>query len=808
MSRKRKITLSAITLLLIICTAISASYAFYTFTVGTPLELSTTADIPDCIALSMTGAGINLSGDSAAPISDVKALSSTNYRYSFTVSNACGEASNLKIALAPVNGSTMPNRALKYVLIEQSASVPTQGLYLTNNPEKMFTKQIISDAKKGYEVDIETGYELLNTSIDAGSTKSYYLYLWVDYYEGDKNQSGDLNNSTMNTIFDARLIVSDYSAAEGGTVTLANAVLAKESSSDYTSSQDGSIYRVVDQNGVRYEGKDPDNYVWYNCTDDNDTSTCERWRIIGVFNGADVGLDSSKKYTKIARSTPLETLMVWDTGGENDWVNSTLNAYLNGEYLSSLSTTAQTMIATYNNKYSLWHLRGPDSTTYEYAAGWYEIEKNTGTPGYRNGTAGAADAAKEYAIGLMYPSDYGYAAYGTACNNESTETLYNYGGSCAAVDWLLYSEGNEWLISPYAGRSDYAFFVYVDYGRYVDYVSVYNEFAARPVLYLEADVLVKDGNGSEENPYKLHYEAPPKEYLSDYVLALESSDDYTSKADGTIYRVVNQNGVRYEGKNPDNYVWYNCTDDNDTTTCERWRIIGVFDGADIGLEAGKNYTKIARSTPIANMAWDSTSPHEHDWVNSTLYQYLNGTYLTSILSAGAREKIAKYNNQYSTWHLLGPTSSEFENYYTPDMYQAERDITIGHKGYRNGVAGAADVAKEAAIGLMYPSDYGYAAYGSTCNNESTEPLNNYNTCAAVDWLMYYNPDEGYYYEWLISPVTGTSNLASGVFGGYGGHVGFTFVDAENLAVRPVLYLEASVEKKEGQGTYDLPYELG
>jgi len=303
--------------------------------------------------------------------------------------------------------------------------------------------------------------------------------------------------------------------------SLSETVLALERSEDYTSSQDGSIYRVVNQNGVRYEGKDPDNYVWYNCTDDNDTSTCERWRIIGVFDGTDVGLDPSKKYTKIARSTPLETEMAWDCDdansdgdcisiydsleSENDWVNSTLNQYLNGEYLSSLSTTAQEMIAEHNGKYSLWHLRGTDSDTHKtlYAAGWYEIERNTGTAGYRNGIEGDADAAKEAAIGLMYLSDYGYAAYGSSCNNENTETVYNYGGSCGAVDWLLYSPGMQWFISPIAGYAGGAFIMLGKSGGYVSSHGASFNHSARPVLYLEANVGIEPGDGSAENPYKL-----------------------------------------------------------------------------------------------------------------------------------------------------------------------------------------------------------------------------------------------------------------------------------------------------------------
>jgi len=574
--------------------------------------------------------------------------------------------------------------------------------------------------------------------------------------------------------------------------TLSDTVLALEGDTDYTSSQDGTIYRVVDQNGVRYEGKNPDNYVEYNG---------ELWRIIGTFNGSDMNLDPSKKYTKIARSTQLETYMEWDYNPsetiqyENDWVNSTLNAYLNGEYLSSLSTTAQEMIAEHNGKYSLWHLRGTDITTDQslYAAGWYEIERSTGTPGYRNGVLGAADAAKEAAIGLMYPSDYGYAAYGSSCNNENTETLSNYEGSCGAVDWLLYLDNLysfEWLISPSADSSGGVFGVAGEGGGYVSIDSVSEAYPARPVLYLSSEVEIVGGNWSEENPYKLHYEAP-KEYLSDYVLALESEDDYTSKADGSIYRVVDQNGIRYEGKNPDNYVEYNG---------ELWRIIGTFNGSDMNLDPNKEYTKIIKATPLDTyMAWDSTLPCENDWVNSTLNQYLNGEYLGS-LSTTAQDQIAKYNDKYSLWHLRGTDSATHETLYAAGWYDIERNT--GTPGYRNGVLGDADASKEAAIGLMYPSDYGYAAYGSSCNNESTETLFNYKgSCAAVDWLLYSD-----YWESLISPYAGNSGYAFWVYGNVGGYVYGSTVNGV-IAARPALYLEADVEIEPQDGTAENPHKL-
>ena len=38
------------------------------------------------------------------------------------------------------------------------------------------------------------------------------------------------------------------------------------------------------------------------------------------------------------------------------------------------------------------------------------------------------------------------------------------------------------------------------------------------------------------------------------------------------------NNIRYIGANPNNYVYFNCSDylNQSDSTCEKWRIIGVF----------------------------------------------------------------------------------------------------------------------------------------------------------------------------------------------------------------------------------------
>jgi len=304
---------------------------------------------------------------------------------------------------------------------------------------------------------------------------------------------------------------------------------------------------------------------------------------------------------------------------------------------------------------------------------------------------------------------------------------------------------------------------------------------------VECDAVASNSGGTLENS------------LSNAVLSKVSNGEYTSSQDNTKYVVRHEEveyqgttydaGVRFEGKNPDNYVRFNGN--------EEWRIIGVFEGSTIGLEPGKQYTKIINGVPIMYYeAWDhqfinDEPTGENDWTNSTLNTYLNGEYLQSLTD---ESKIAKYNGNYNTWHLRG---SYADDIYVTDWYLAERITGT------SGLEGSAVASTTGAIGLMYPSDYGYAAYGDSCNKASTE-LNNYfaGRCTPVDWLA------TEYDQWSISPAPASNNAAFCISGGDGWNGEVVTNDVYlGIAVRPVLYLEASVEVDSGTGTKLDPYVL-
>ena len=257
--------------------------------------------------------------------------------------------------------------------------------------------------------------------------------------------------------------------------------------------------QVVNENGYRYEGKNPNNYIWFNN---------EYWRIIGVFDSASHGV-SGKNLVKIIRAESLEGL-AWHKSNTNDWTASSFKLLLNGAYYNAQDGTSSgycygySTTATANCDYTkkgiqsgyrgmianvTWHLGGYSSTSATSSA-FYGYER--GTTVY----SGRPTSTTGY-IGLMYPSDYGYSVLSSSCTR--TTNLGSYGSAtCAGQSWL-YGKGYEWTLTPISSDSNKVFYLY-SYG-YVRNNPAYEGYGSRPVLYLDASVYKIDGDGSLNNPY-------------------------------------------------------------------------------------------------------------------------------------------------------------------------------------------------------------------------------------------------------------------------------------------------------------------
>ena len=65
-------------------------------------------------------------------------------------------------------------------------------------------------------------------------------------------------------------------------------------------------YDDTEDKNLRYIGNSPKNYVYFNCTDPNNTKTCEKWRIIGAMNNIEDSEGEKSVHLKIMRSESIQ----------------------------------------------------------------------------------------------------------------------------------------------------------------------------------------------------------------------------------------------------------------------------------------------------------------------------------------------------------------------------------------------------------------------------------------------------------------------------------------------------------------------
>ena len=278
--------------------------------------------------------------------------------------------------------------------------------------------------------------------------------------------------------------------------------VSKTNLNDYVISLAGSTQgtgQVVNEKGYRYEGKNPNNYVWFND---------ELWRIIGVFDSASHGV-SGKYLVKIIRADTLDGL-AWHKSNTNDWTAASLNKLLNGEYYNAQDgtdtgycygySTSMTINCDYTQKGIQAGYRSMIANVTWYLGGYSSNSATTEAfYGYERGTtvySGRPTSTTGY-IGLMYPSDYGYSVLSTSCTRTTNLGSYNK-ASCGGQSWL-YGKGYEWTLSPYSSSSYYVFYLLYNGSLGNNYANY--GYGHRPVLYLDSSVYKIDGDGSVGNPY-------------------------------------------------------------------------------------------------------------------------------------------------------------------------------------------------------------------------------------------------------------------------------------------------------------------
>jgi len=305
----------------------------------------------------------------------------------------------------------------------------------------------------------------------------------------------------------------------------------------YESETNGLEQDDTTDKNIRYVGASPKNYLKFNN---------EIWRIIGVFNNIttidelELGKEKKELLVKIVRNESLGNYS-WDTtdstinngDGINEWSQADLMYELNCDGSSNsiycrdetkdgyLSDITSGTVYWYDNKnnskvgkydYSKnikisainqianveWNLGGTSSGTSSSASALSSYTQERGTTHVSNPADGVTRTNTwDGKIGLMYPSDYGYASTNKACRNQmnsSTNNEYN----CKYDNWLFTGLW-EWTFSPYYNNTTNTRSIYSDGRVYVS--GARNGHAVRPALFLKSDVVISGGTGTESDPY-------------------------------------------------------------------------------------------------------------------------------------------------------------------------------------------------------------------------------------------------------------------------------------------------------------------
>ena len=517
----KKTYLIMLSVILVLVTMIGTSFGFFmkvdekdvNYQTGIlSIELVTSGDD--------LGQTINLYN--TVPMTDEEGKALSPYKFKVTNTGTLNYKFDLKLVLdqTVMNEDGCTNNTLDYSNVKIMVNNNEPVLLSSLNDSIILANTTLAPKKS---ITLEVRMWLDENTTNQAIGKHFHAKLATDGYAVYTEEEKGANLAT--------LITNKYNDNKDATPVVNNSI-------NYYYASSESLMQDVGNN-IRYYGANPNNYIYFNCDDysNQSSSTCEVWRIIGVFDGK----------VKIMRGSSIGSYS-WDTSastvnsgrgynqwGENgDYKGADLMKILNPGYSNNSDLDSSGASITVNNSLyydgqsgtcyngqsnatttcdftktglkndqtrnliskTLYYLGGYNSTSV-YSDQMYEYERGTNL-----GTSPYASSTWEGYIALPYPSDYGYAADFNSC----TLQLGSYNNtSCTSANWMksifsFYS----WLFPPCFGYSSSAWYVSMSvvYGNLYSYV--YNAFGVSPVLYLESNALI-DGatTGTSDNPYKL-----------------------------------------------------------------------------------------------------------------------------------------------------------------------------------------------------------------------------------------------------------------------------------------------------------------
>ncbi len=490
--------------------------------------------------VAQIGAGAKSNVDiNAKTVDDLKFEVSKDINLSvdqFNFASGAGNLSNNAIAKASLRANASKNTATYnyYVYFNVSSN---EFIYTTsdNKPEIVLT---ITDPN-GAEVTSIDGLTYVNATNADGTVVNGFdittykgLITVANNHEITSNSSKNYTNQEWN--FKVTFINLDTNQAANDNKTLTGEVLIQKEEivtlanyvkSQYTGTQgennlylhDSTLENGAGDNSYRYAGSSEttNNFVCFGY--DSTDGTCPNdnlYRIIGVFDGevklikydyakstllgtdgdysntySGLGYSSSSNGTNKGQNSQAEIGgYYWNRNGTNTWSESQLNTVnLNKNYINNIGTKWSKKISDHT-----WKVGGNtrDNIVGQTVPTTYQNEINSPAT---NKTVNAK-------VGLMYVSDYGYAA----SSSSWSIALNSYNNANVIANNWMYMGLYDWTLAPQTDYSNAAFIVNitgdgVDCYVYDDSVNI--SMAVRPVLYLKSSTSYVSGDGTMSKPF-------------------------------------------------------------------------------------------------------------------------------------------------------------------------------------------------------------------------------------------------------------------------------------------------------------------
>lgn len=471
-----KYLLISLIVLLVLLVIATGTYAWFTW--RSTSNTSLTMNIGKLADVTFNS-GNDISTSTLAPVYNYTDGEKTTFSINNKDTTGASLDYNIKLNITSI-ANELKSSDLKYVLLKDNTIVK----------EGNFSTMVVG------------ANTIYSNSITSSGTTNFTFYLYID--GNSENNLNMINKSLVGNItveaqekqYETFSTVIENLMSDGEYETVTN------NGVDY---QYNTVNSLMDDNygNIRYYGSSPNNYVYFNCDDysNQSSSTCEVWRIIGLFND-----QIEPSLIKIVRNDSIGTYQTTKVGNEEigAFTDSDLSYTLNNEAGSKEATYWSRTLGTcnlntnYKCDFSKTGLKNTTTRDLISNVSWFipnSIEGDLYPNELYQSEIGGSTTAGEM-ISIMYRSDYGYATDIRKCNIQVN--LY-YLGECTENNWLFLGS-YEWLMGT--TENNYKAYIVAENGEVGTY-AITSEANVRPTLFLKTEQTIKSGTGTLADPYQL-----------------------------------------------------------------------------------------------------------------------------------------------------------------------------------------------------------------------------------------------------------------------------------------------------------------